>query len=100
MNDDTGHVSNPSTVDGVLEAKKSDAKERSWRTLKQGLLVTVGIAVATAILQGLSVMTGNEMVSSAAWAILGVSVVQSGASAALSYINRYTKTPEHTDVDF
>ena len=94
--DYTGQVPHPSQPE--LEVKKADAKERSFRTLKQGLLVTVGIAVVTAILQGLSVMTGNEMVSSASWAILGVSVVQSGASAALSYINRYTKTPEHTDV--
>lgn len=94
--DYTGHVPHPSSSE--LEVKKSDAKERSFRTLKQGLLVTVGIAVATAVLQGLSVMTGNELVSGAAWAVLGVSVVQSGASAALSYINRYTKTPEHTDV--
>lgn len=94
--DYNGHVPNPSQTE--LEVKKADAKERSFRTLKQGLLVTVGIAVATAVLQGLSVMTGNELISGAAWAVLGVSVVQSGASAALSYINRYTKTPDHTDV--
>lgn len=77
-------------------AKKADAKERSWRSLKQGLLVTVAMAVATTVLQRVSVMTGDEYMSQTAWVLLGVSVIQTAATAALSYINRYTKTPENT----
>lgn len=82
----------------VKEELKADAKERSWRTLKQSLLVTLGIAVATAILQGVSSWTGNDFMSQASWGVLGVSVVQSVATAALSFINRYTKSPEHSSL--
>ena len=78
------------------EIAKADAKERSLRTLKQSLLVTVGVAVATAILQGISVWSGEDFLSSASWAVLGVSVIQSGATALLSYINRYTNIPINT----
>ena len=84
------------TEEVVLADKKADAKERSYRTLKQSLLVTVGIAVVTAALQGISVWTGEDFMSAASWSVLVVSVIQSGATAILSYINRYTHIPEHT----
>lgn len=83
-------------VEEVKEDVKADAKERSWRTLKQSLLVTLGIAVATAILQGVSAWSGDDFMSAASWGVLGVSVIQSVATAVLSFINRYTKSPEHT----
>lgn len=81
----------------LVTIRKADAKERATRTFKQGLLVTVGVAVITVLLQWLSVATGEQLISQAAWGLLVVSIIQTAASSALSYINRYTKTPEHTE---
>lgn len=79
------------------EVAKKDALERSKRTFKQGLLVVVISAIATAVLQVVSTWTGNEVVSSASWLILGTSIVQAVLVAVASYVNRFTNTPVHTE---
>lgn len=75
------------------ELKKIDARERSFRTLKQSLLATVAIAGAVVILQTFIGWGANDFVNQASWTTLGVSVIQSVSTAVLSYINRYTKEP-------
>lgn len=75
----------PTGVDPEVEAKqkvRADAKARSWRTLGQGAIVAVLLAVAgvtsTALADG----------SLPDWAAYGALVLQAGGAALASYFHR------------
>lgn len=75
---------------------KADAKERSKRTFKQGLIFAVVAAVATVALNVIGNWTHDEFITASSWYILGTSVFQAAAMAGLAYIQRFTSTPEHS----
>lgn len=73
---------------------KADAKERSKRTFKQGLIFAVAAALASAALNVIGAWTHNDFISSSSWFILGTSLIQAGTMAGLAYIQRFTTAPE------
>ena len=85
--------------DAVIENEeitKADARERAARTFKQGLWVTLGLAILGAVLQVISTWTGADLMTPASWSVLAVAVLQAAATAGMSYIKRFTSTPENT----
>ncbi|MET8382506.1 hypothetical protein ABZV14_05825 [Streptosporangium canum] len=75
----------PTGVSPDAETKrqtKADAKSRSWRSLGQGALVSVLIAVSAVVYTGLA---GAELPD---WRLLGVAVLQAAGTALASYVHR------------
>ena len=72
---------------------RADARQRSLRTLAQGLAIDVAVAVGTAATATLATMNDNDLLAGAAWVALGASVVKSGLTAVASYASRLKLPP-------
>ena len=72
---------------------RADARQRSLRTLGQGLAIDVAVAVGTATTATLATMNDNDLLAGAAWVALGASVVKSGLTAVASYLSRLKLPP-------
>lgn len=70
---------------------KQDAKNRAYRTLVQGLLIDIAIAVAAVLLVWLP---DADITSREAWTVLGVSVAKSVLTAIASFVMRLKVSPE------
>lgn len=75
-------------------AVKADAKNRSIRTLAQGLAVDVLVAVGASAVAILASLEGNDVLSAGAWVALGASVLKSGLTAVASYLARLKLPPQ------
>ena len=73
------------------ENTKADAISRSGRTLAQGLLIDVAVAVAAVLLLWLP---EADISSRAAWLVLGTSVVKSVLTAVASFVMRLQVNPD------
>lgn len=71
----------------------ADAKQRSLRTLAQGLVVDVLIAAGTAATATLATLEGNDLLAAGAWIALGTSVLKSVLTAGASYLARLKMPP-------
>lgn len=72
---------------------RADARERSLRTLVQGLALDVAIAGAAAGYAVVQHWSGEDVLSTAAWIAAGTAVVKSVLTAGLSYVARLTSPP-------
>ncbi|TCU48352.1 hypothetical protein EDF33_102243 [Curtobacterium sp. PhB146] len=71
----------------------ADARQRSLRTLAQGLAVDVAIAGAAAGYAVVQHWSGDDVLSTAAWIAAGTAVVKSVLTAGLSYVARLRMPP-------
>jgi hypothetical protein len=78
----------PPTAQDVVVA---DARNRSWRTLIQGLLFDVFAAVVASV----AMLTGADPFVKETWITFGLLLLKSVASAAISYVMRL-RIPPHT----
>lgn len=76
-----------------LATDTADAKQRSLRTLAQGLAIDVAVAVGTAATATLATLEGNDVLAEAAWVALGASVLKSVLTAGASYLARLKMPP-------
>ena len=81
------HYSNESAV-----AVQKDARERSFRSLLQGLAVDVSIAVILVLATTVSSLEWTA----AYWQVLGLTVAKSGIQAMVSYLMRFYVTPKQS----
>lgn len=72
----------------------ADARNRSIRTLVQGLALDVAIAGAAAGLAVVETWQGNDVLSAAAWTAAGTAVGKSVLTAGLSYVARLKLPPK------
>ncbi|MFE0151375.1 hypothetical protein ACFWY5_29810 [Nonomuraea sp. NPDC059007] len=75
----------PTGVDPEVEAKhqvRADARSRSWRSLGQGALVAVLLAVSGVVYTALN---SGELPD---WRFLGIAVLQAAGTALASYVHR------------
>lgn len=79
-----------STQTGEAQA---DARQRTIRTLLQGLAVDVLVAVGSSTVAVLATINDDEILAATSWAVLGASVVKSGLTAIASYISRLKIPP-------
>jgi len=70
-----------------------DARQRSLRTLGQGLAIDVAVAVGTGATATLATLDGNDLLAGAAWVALAASVLKSGLTAVASYFARLKLPP-------
>jgi hypothetical protein len=68
---------------------KADAKNRSWRTFVQGMIVDIGFALMALV----ATLSGADPFVKETWILFGVLVVKTIITAAISYIMRLRKTP-------
>lgn len=67
----------------------ADARNRAWRTLAQGLLLDVGVAVALL----LAVALADVQWTRAYWIALGASLGRTVAQTGVAYVMRHLKPP-------
>jgi len=72
---------------------RADARQRSLRTLAQGLAIDVIVAVGTASTATLATLNDNDLLAGAAWVALGASILKSGLTAVASYASRLKLPP-------
>lgn len=75
------------------EATKADARQRSVRTLLQGLAIDVAVAVGAALLFVLPSIDDSELLTVAAWTAVAVAVLKSVLTAIASYLTRLALPP-------
>lgn len=63
-----------------------DAKQRAWRTMLQGLLLDVLVAVALVVYEAMAVAEPD-------WRLLLLSLLKTGLMAAASYVMRVVRPP-------
>lgn len=71
----------------------ADARNRSLRTLWQGLALDVAIAGAAAGYAVVNTWEGNDVLSAAAWTAAGTAIAKSVLTAGLSYVARLKVPP-------
>jgi hypothetical protein len=72
---------------------QTDAKQRSLRTLVQGLAVDCLVAAGAATMAVVSAWEGDDLLSAASWVVLGTSVAKSVLTAVASYVARLKVPP-------
>lgn len=72
---------------------QTDAKQRSLRTLMQGLAIDCLVAAGAAATAVVSAWEGEDVLSAAAWIVLGTSVAKSVLTAVASYVARLKVPP-------
>lgn len=72
---------------------RADAKQRSLRTLAQGLAIDCAVAAGAGATAALATIDGNELLTAAAWIALGTSVLKSVLTAGASYLARLKLPP-------
>jgi len=81
------HYSNESAI-----AVQHDARERSYRSLLQGLAVDVTITVVLV----LATFVGSLEWTPAYWQVLGLTLAKSVIQAAVTYLMRFYVTPKRS----
>ncbi len=71
-------------------ATRTDATDRAWRTLVQGLAVDVAIAIAAALLVWLP---DADISSTEAWIVLGTTLAKTVLTAVASFVMRLKVDP-------
>jgi hypothetical protein len=75
-------------------AARADAKNRSARTLLQGLAVDALVAAGAAATLVLSTWENDDILAATSWVVLGTAVAKSVLTAIASYISRLTVPPK------
>lgn len=75
--------------------KHAEARSRAKRTLVQGLLVTVIIAVAGVTLQVIGSWSHDDMVNATAWTMYATSVAQAILTSVASWAQRVFEDRAH-----
>mgnify|MGYP007004568483 CR=1 FL=1 len=79
-------------VDVSPEAPKSDAKDRAWRTLLQGLLATILLAGTGAVADALT-SESFDITHVGDWKFAITGAATAVTTAALSYVMRFIQPP-------
>lgn len=88
------HAIDPAAPDTPeAAAAAADAKQRSIRTLAQGLAVDALVAAGAAMLAVVGGLTDDQLLTSAAWVTMGTAVAKSVLTAVASYIARLKVPP-------
>jgi hypothetical protein len=74
-------------------AATADAKQRSIRTLAQGLAVDALVAAGATTVLVVAGLTDDQLLTSAAWVTLGTAVAKSVLTAVASYVARLKVPP-------
>lgn len=74
-------------------AARADAKQRSLRTLAQGLAVDGLVAAGAATVAIVTTWTGDDVLSVTSWVVLGTAVAKSVLTAVASYVARLKVPP-------
>lgn len=77
----------------VQPADRTDAGQRSLRTLLQGLAIDVAVAAGAGVLLVLDPLPAEQLTDGAAWLVIGTSVIKSVLTAAASYLARLKLPP-------
>lgn len=77
----------------ATRSAKTDAAQRSIRTLVQGLAIDALVAAGAAATAVLSTMEGDDLLAGASWIVLGTSVLKSVLTAVASYVARLKVPP-------
>lgn len=86
-------MSENETTRASLRSAKTDAKQRSVRTLVQGLAVDALVAAGAATVAVVATWENQDVASAAAWLVLGTSVAKSVLTAVASYVARLKVPP-------
>lgn len=81
---------------GAVMATKevqADARQRSIRTLLQGLTIDVAVAIGSALLAVLGSIEGDAILTAAAWTIVATAVLKSVLTAVASFLARLALPP-------
>lgn len=73
--------------------KHADAKQRSIRTLLQGLTVDVLVAAGAVTVAVVATWDGDDVLALASWVALGAAVAKSALTAVASYVARLKVPP-------
>lgn len=73
---------------------QADARQRSIRTLLQGLAVDVLVAIGGALLAVLGTIEGDAMLTAAAWVAIATAVLKSVLTAVASFLARLAIPPQ------
>lgn len=77
----------------ATRSARTDAAQRSIRTLVQGLAIDALVAAGAAATAVLSTMEGDDLLAGASWIVLGTSVLKSVLTAVASYVARLKVPP-------
>lgn len=77
----------------VQPADRTDAGQRSLRTLLQGLAIDVAVAAGAGVLLVLDPMPAEQLTDGAAWLVIATSVAKSVLTAGASYLARLKLPP-------
>lgn len=86
----------PAVIGQVLDtvpSVKADARNRSWRTLVQGLIATVIVGVGGAVGQAVAA-PGFDITSSAALGTAGTAAGTAAVAALIAYVQRFIQPPK------
>lgn len=72
---------------------RADARQRSFRTLLQGLAIDVLVAVGTTVLLVLGTLDDSELLTAGAWIVIATSVGKSVLTAVASFLARLAVPP-------
>ena len=86
---DHAHPTITTTTSRGQSVVVADAKNRSWRTFIQGLLIDVMFALGALV----GTLSGLDPYAKQTWIILGALVIKTIIQAAISYVARLTITP-------
>lgn len=70
-----------------------DAKQRSLRTLAQGLAIDGLVAAGAATVAIVTTWQGDDVLSATSWVVLGTAVAKSVLTAVASYVSRLKLPP-------
>lgn len=74
----------------VSPRTRTDATDRAWRTLVQGLAIDIGVATAAALLVWLP---DADISSAEAWIVLGTTLAKTVLTAVASFVMRLKVDP-------
>lgn len=74
------------------EENRADAKNRSLRTLIQGLVIATILGGLGALATGILGMSPGDLLNGGVWAALGLLVLQTALTSAASYFQRRIET--------
>jgi hypothetical protein len=72
----------------------ADAKNRSVRTLAQGLAIDLLVAVGATIVAVVATWDGDDILALSSWVVLGAAVGKSVLTAGASYLARLKLPPK------
>lgn len=75
---------------GISPTTRTDATDRAWRTLVQGLAIDIAVAIAAALLVWLP---DADISTSEAWVVLGTTLAKTVLTAVASFVMRLKVDP-------